>query len=95
MTCLTSLGLNKLVSIGGVGGLDDEGIVTRQFIDFGGWPAGSEQKPLKAGDFKPIPDNAEFASVARFDLGWLYRRVIDAVDQLNPAENIGEKIDPG
>jgi type II secretory pathway pseudopilin PulG len=89
---LKSLGANKLVSVGGVGGLDGEGIVTRQFVDFGGWPAGLEQKPLTAADFKPIPDNVEFASIARFDLGWLYRRVIDAVDQLNPAESIQERI---
>jgi hypothetical protein len=90
---LKSMGVSKLLSIGGVGGLDGEGIVTRQFLDFGGWPAGwSDQKPLTASDFKPIPDNAEFASIVRFDLRWLYRRVIDAVDELNPAENIKDKI---
>jgi hypothetical protein len=89
---LTSLGVNKWVSVGEISGLDGEGIVTRQFIDLGGWPTGSESKPLTADDFKPIPDNAEFASVARFDLGWLYRRAIDAIDQLNPTENINERI---
>ncbi|HEX4147296.1 MAG TPA: DUF1559 domain-containing protein [Pirellulales bacterium] len=89
---LTSLGAGKLVSFGGIGGLDGEGIVTRQFIDFGGWPTGSDQKPLAAGDFKPVPDNAEFASVARFDLAWFYQRVIDAMDQVSPDESIKEKI---
>ena len=90
---LVSLGLNKLASIGSVSGLDGEGIVNRQFVDFGGWPADSEPKPITAADLKPVPDNAEVAAVARFDVGWLYRRVLDAIVQLNPEEHVQEKIE--
>ena len=90
---LASLGLSRLASIGSVSGLDGDGIVNRQFVDFGGWPADAEPKPITAADLKPVPDNAEFAGVARFDVGWVYRHVLDAIVQMNPEEHIQERIE--
>ena len=90
---LTSIGVNQFVSAASVSGFDEEGILSRGFVDLGGWPAGSmELPPLTAADLKPIPGNSEFATVVRFDLGWIYRWAIGTAVRLNPAEDIREKI---
>ena len=57
--------------------------MSRQFLDLGGWPADwSEPQPLTADDLKPIPDNAAFGSAARFDVAWVYHRLVDVLDPL-------------
>ena len=91
---LTLFRLDKFVSAGSVTGLDDEGIVTREFIDIGGWPGGAtEPPPLTADDLKPIPENVEFATIARFALGSIYQSAIEAAVQLSPARRLRKKLD--
>ena len=93
-TFLTALGVDQFVSFGGVAGLADDGIVSRQFLDLGGWPsAWPETQPLTADDLKPIPDNTEFGTAFRFDVPWLYHHLVDILDPLVETKDENEDDD--
>ncbi|MFM9965809.1 MAG: DUF1559 domain-containing protein [Planctomycetaceae bacterium] len=77
---LEALGINKLKTFTAVSGLDKTGMHSVSMITTDGTPTGlfdlMPDKPISLSDFKNIPANASSATVARFDLAYLYGKVM-------------------
>lgn len=85
---IEALGLNKLKTFTGVSGLDKVGMHSISVITIDGTPTGLfdliPDKPLTIGDFQKIPGNSVNATVTRFDLAYLYDRVLGGVAKVDP-----------
>lgn len=85
---IDALGLSKLKSFAGVSGLDKVGMQSISVITTEGTPTGLfdlvPDKPLTIADFQKIPGNAVNATVTRFDLAYLYDRVLGGIEKVDP-----------
>ena len=85
---LEALGISKLQSFAAVSGLDKTGSHSIAVITTDGTPTGLfdliPDKPLSINDFKKVPANAVNATVLRFDLAYLYDRILAGVEQVDP-----------
>lgn len=85
---LNALGVTKIKHWSSVSGLDKTGMHSNSVLVTEGTPTGLfdlvPDKPLTIKDFKKIPANAVNATVARFDLAYLYDKVLAGIGQVNP-----------
>ncbi len=85
---IEALGFTKLKSFTAVSGLDKTGIQSISMITTEGTPTGLfdliPDKPISLNDFKKIPANAVNATVTRFDLAYLYDKVLKGIEQVDP-----------
>ncbi len=86
---LNALGVTKLKHWSSVSGLDKTGMHSNSVLITEGTPTGLfdlvPDKPLTINDFKKIPASAVNATVARFDLAYLYDKVLAGIGQVNPS----------
>ncbi len=86
---LNALGVTKLKHWSSVSGLDKNGMHSNSVLITEGTPTGLfdlvPDKPLTINDFKKIPANAVNATVARFDLAYLFDKVLAGIGQVNPS----------
>ncbi|TXT34299.1 MAG: hypothetical protein FD138_1695, partial [Planctomycetota bacterium] len=82
------LGITKLKSFAAVSGLDKTGMHSVSSITTDGTPTGLfdliPDKPITLDEFKKVPANVVNATVSRFDLAYLYDRVMTGVEQIDP-----------
>lgn len=82
------LGVTKLKSFAAVSGLDKTGMHSVSALTTDGTPTGLfdliPEKPITIDEFKKIPANAVNATVSRFDLAYLYDKVVKGVEQIDP-----------
>ena len=85
---MEALGVNKLKTFVAVSGLDKTGMHSVSMITTDGTPTGLldliPDKPISRDDFKKIPANAVNATVARFDLAYLYDKAMKTLQQIEP-----------
>ena len=82
------LGVTKLKSFAAVSGLDKTGMHSVSALTTDGTPTGLfdliPEKPITIDEFKKIPANTVNATVSRFDLAYLYDKVMNGVEQIDP-----------
>ncbi len=85
---MEALGVTKLKSFTAVSGLDKTGIQSLSMVTTEGTPTGLfdliPDKPISLNDFKQFPATAVNATVTRFDLGYLYDKVLKGIEQVDP-----------
>ncbi len=85
---IEALGITKLKSFTAVSGLDKTGIQSVSMVTTEGTPTGLfdliPDKPISLNDFKQIPASAVNATVTRFDLAYLYDKVLKGIEQVDP-----------
>ncbi len=85
---LEALGATKLKHWSSVSGLDKTGMHSNSVFVTEGAPTGLfdlvPNKPLTIDAFKKIPATAVNATVARFDLAYLFDKVLAGVEQVDP-----------
>ena len=94
-SALNALGLTTLKHWSSVSGLDKTGMHSTSVFATEGAPRGLfdliPNKPLSIDDFKKIPANAVNATVARFDLAYLFDKFLAGVEQVD--ENVPQMIE--
>lgn len=85
---MDALGITKVKSFAAVSGLDKVGMHNVSVLTTEGTPSGLldliPDKAISIADFKNVPANAVNATVSRFDLAYLYDRVLKGVEQIDP-----------
>ena len=85
---LEALGVSKVKHWSSISGLDKTGMHSNSVIVTAGEPTGLfdllPNKPLTIDAFKKIPGTAVNANVARFDLAYLYDKVMAGIEQVDP-----------
>ena len=85
---LDALGVMKVKHWSSISGLDKTGMHANSALVTGGAPTGLfdlvPNKPLTIDLFKKIPANAVNATVARFDLAYLFDKVMTGIEQVDP-----------
>lgn len=82
------LGVSKLKSFAAVSGLDKTGMHSVSALTTDGTPTGLfdliPDKAISIDEFKKVPANAVNATVSRFDLAYLFDRLMKGVEQIDP-----------
>ena len=85
---LDALGVMKVKHWSSISGLDKTGMHANSVLVTDGAPTGLfdlvPNKPLTIDAFKKIPANAVNATVARFDLAYLFDKVMTGIEQVDP-----------